>query len=156
MTVYFAQRASDGLVKIGWSRHIDDRHASLERLIGEPLTRLRIVETDERQAERWCHDQFAHLRVEGEWFRYDGSMATIAVPDFPKPEPVERPSLSGDDIAILQKRLRLTRAQFARVLGISPSRVDDIKGTRKSGVGPTPLLDLVLEALKRLAEIGDD
>lgn len=151
MAVYFAQRPSDGLVKIGWSRHLEARKASLQQAHKQVIEFLRVVETDDREAERWCHDRFAGLRVIGEWFRLHPDMMTIEVPAFPKPEPVEEPPyFSGEDVAILQKRLRLNRAQFARVLDISASRLDDYKG--RGAPLPAYIIDR-LETMARYVEV---
>ena len=32
--------------------------------------------------ERWLHGRFAHLNIQGEWFRFAPEMLTISVPQF--------------------------------------------------------------------------
>lgn len=66
------------------------------------------------------------------------------------------------DIAALQKRLRLNRAQFARVLDVSVSRLNDYMGKRKApdplGINTPPWMPAYmtdrLETLARYAEVG--
>lgn len=61
--------------------------------------------------------------------------------------------MTPDEIAILQKRLRLNRAQFARVLDISAPRLDSYKGHRdiKPDI-PRVMIDR-LETLARLVDV---
>jgi hypothetical protein len=65
--------------------------------------------------------------------------------------------LTPADIAALQKRLRLNRAQFARVLDVSVSRLNDYMGKRSllevQRVIPTDI-KIALETLARYAEVG--
>lgn len=62
MSVYFARRDSDDLIKIGWSRSVKIRMASVQgKVIG--------AIPGERDVEKIIHAQFDHLREEGEWFR---------------------------------------------------------------------------------------
>lgn len=57
------------------------------------------------------------------------------------------------DITILQKRLRLSRAQFARVLDVSAARLDSYKGHRdiKPDI-PRVMVDRI-ETLARLVDV---
>jgi DNA-binding transcriptional regulator YiaG len=65
--------------------------------------------------------------------------------------------LTPADIAALQKRLRLNRAQFARVLDVSVSRLNDYMGKRSllevQRAIPTDI-KIALETLARYAEVG--
>ncbi len=62
MSVYFAQREADGLIKIGWSRSVKLRMSAIRaKVIG--------AVPGERAEEKVVHAKFAHLRVKGEWFR---------------------------------------------------------------------------------------
>jgi hypothetical protein len=64
VSVYFAQRASDGLIKIGWSRSVKIRMSAVQaKVIG--------AVPGERAEEKVLHDRFARLRVHGEWFKPD-------------------------------------------------------------------------------------
>lgn len=64
--VYFAQ--ADDRVKIGWSKHVASRLAQLQTGSPTPLKLLGAI-PGARAAERRLHEQFAHLRLTGEWFR---------------------------------------------------------------------------------------
>lgn len=66
-TVYYVQRASDSLIKIGFSSVPRDRLVTLRREHG-PLELL-ATHKGGRDAERIQHRRFDHLRVTGEWFR---------------------------------------------------------------------------------------
>ena len=62
MSVYFAQRAADGLIKIGCSRSVNVRMQNIRaKLIG--------AVPGDRAIEVLFHKRFAHLRVRGEWFK---------------------------------------------------------------------------------------
>jgi len=62
MSVYFAQRRKNGLIKIGYSRSVPNRMSALgAKLIG--------AVHGNRSTEIKIHERFAHLRVRGEWFR---------------------------------------------------------------------------------------
>jgi hypothetical protein len=65
--VYYAQRESDSLIKIGTSRTIVTRWAALKSEHGS-LTLMAAHQGAHRE-EHMIHDAFATLRVEGEWFR---------------------------------------------------------------------------------------
>lgn len=65
--VYYIRRDSDGLIKIGTSRTLAKRLATLKRESG-PLRLLATVGGAHRE-ENALHRQFADLRAEGEWFR---------------------------------------------------------------------------------------
>lgn len=58
------------------------------------------------------------------------------------------------EIASLQKRLRLNRAQFAHVLGVSAARLDDYKGKREKVPEPTLEARIILAALARYADVA--
>lgn len=65
--VYYVRRDSDGLIKIGTSRTLAKRLATLKRESGS----LRLIATvgGAHREENALHRQFAELRAEGEWFR---------------------------------------------------------------------------------------
>jgi hypothetical protein len=65
--VYYIQRESDSLIKIGTSRTIAGRWAALKSEHGPIL--LMAAHQGAHREERIVHDAFAALRVEGEWFR---------------------------------------------------------------------------------------
>lgn len=65
--VYFVRRESDGLIKIGTSRSVANRLASIKRKRG-PLMLITTTGGDHKR-ETEFHRKFAALRVEGEWFR---------------------------------------------------------------------------------------
>lgn len=62
MSVYFAQRTSDGLIKIGWSRSVNVRMYAVKAKVIGAIPGGRLV-------EKVVHDRFVHLREHGEWFR---------------------------------------------------------------------------------------
>jgi hypothetical protein len=67
--VYYAQRASDGLIKIGTSRRIVGRLVALKGEHGS--LQLLALHSGTHKEEHELHRKFAALRVEGEWFRPD-------------------------------------------------------------------------------------
>lgn len=73
MRTYVIQRGDGGPVKIGRSRDVPNRIASLQTACAERLRVLHILDTD-REAE--LHGACAAYRTNGEWF--DGSPAFFA------------------------------------------------------------------------------
>lgn len=65
--IYYLRRASDGLIKIGTTRDLPSRMTNLRREHGE--TRLLLTHDGGYDREDEMHEQFAALRVTGEWFR---------------------------------------------------------------------------------------
>jgi hypothetical protein len=64
-SVYFAD--AGGHIKIGWSRKVSTRLAQLQTGSAVPI-RLLGTMPGGRAAEQRIHEQFAHLRISGEWF----------------------------------------------------------------------------------------
>jgi hypothetical protein len=75
LAVYYAER--DGFIKVGISRNVGRRLAALK-------ARLLAVEAGNYMSESNRHEQFAHLRVDGEWFSPGPDLLahieTLAVP----------------------------------------------------------------------------
>lgn len=65
--VYYVQRQSDGLIKIGTSRGLAPRMVTLKREHG-PLLLIAVVAGSHKE-ETALHRQFKELRAKGEWFR---------------------------------------------------------------------------------------
>jgi hypothetical protein len=65
--VYYAQRASDALIKIGTTRCFAQRMTALRVEHGE--VRPLLTHSGDHKREHEMHARFARLRVEGEWFR---------------------------------------------------------------------------------------
>ncbi len=66
--VYFIQCGDHGPVKIGFTRSLGARIGQLQR---DQSERLRVLAATPGtfQTERTTHARFAHLRIDGEWFR---------------------------------------------------------------------------------------
>jgi hypothetical protein len=64
-SVYFAD--ASGQMKIGWSKKVGARIAQLQTGSAVPIKLLGTM-AGGRALERRLHDQFAHLRLSGEWF----------------------------------------------------------------------------------------
>ena len=64
--VYFVQGEITQRIKIGFSSQVDNRIKDLET--SEPLRLLHVISDASTEKERSIHQQFAHLRVIGEWF----------------------------------------------------------------------------------------
>lgn len=85
MPVYIIRSGSDGPVKIGWAVHVAGRVAALQT--GHPglLTLVRTI-GGTPETESWLHRNFAALRMNGEWFRFDTAMLTVQPPMVFKPQ----------------------------------------------------------------------
>lgn len=66
--VYFVEAGTGGPVKIGWSQHLDQRKAGLQTANANKLAVIGTV-PGTMKTESELHAQFAHLRMEGEWFQ---------------------------------------------------------------------------------------
>jgi len=76
--VYFVER--DGFVKIGFAFNVPNRIREINRgsssIPGMTVSPVRLLATmpGGKRNERWLHDRFAHVRVDGEWFLPDDEM----------------------------------------------------------------------------------
>ncbi len=77
MAVYFIQAGPNGPVKIGRAANPPARLAELQGANHEELRLLRVIPGNET-TERALHGLYAHLRIRGEWFRFDASMLTVS------------------------------------------------------------------------------
>lgn len=67
------------VVKIGWSTNVEARITGLQISNHRPLRVLRVIEGSSA-TELWMHKRYKHLRMTGEWFRFDDEMFTIEPP----------------------------------------------------------------------------
>lgn len=74
--IYFIQQGEAGPIKIGWSKNVRSRLASLQTANPQRLRLLLVLEGEERD-ERRLHDWFGLERLGGEWFKSDGEVATF-------------------------------------------------------------------------------
>lgn len=74
--VYFIQQGDTGPIKIGWSKNVRSRLASLQTANPQRLRLLLVLKGEERD-ERRLHDWFSLERLGGEWFRGDGEVAAF-------------------------------------------------------------------------------
>ena len=65
--VYFIRAGTSGPIKIGKAQNVRVRLSTLQTSTAVPLHVLGIV-AGGRDRERELHEQFAHLRLRGEWF----------------------------------------------------------------------------------------
>ena len=72
--VYFVQATEGGPVKIGVTTDLSRRLKALQTAQAEPLRVLRWVPGNEA-IEAYYHRVFGHLRIQGEWFRFEGDLA---------------------------------------------------------------------------------
>lgn len=66
-SVYVAQRASDGAIKIGWSADVERRLRELHKGLGDSVALVAMLPGDKPDELR-LHQAFADRRLEGEWF----------------------------------------------------------------------------------------
>jgi len=81
-SVYFIRQGNH--VKIGKAGNPRKRFRQLQCANPAPLELLAIIDGPDGHAlEKELHRQFAHLRVNGEWFRYEGDLFNL-VRDLPE------------------------------------------------------------------------
>ena len=68
------RKSNASIVKIGKSYDVDSRKKQIERLVGEDLELVSVIDYD---VESSLHDKFYSLNVEGEWFFDDGSISAL-------------------------------------------------------------------------------
>lgn len=73
--VYFAQSGDQGPIKIGWSQDVERRILELQTANAHRLHLLGTI-PGRLEDEMKTHARFAHLRMEGEWFRNDPEIHT--------------------------------------------------------------------------------
>jgi len=82
--VYFIQSAKQGPIKIGFSADVQQRMAGLQTAHPYPL-RLLAQHPGSPKLEKLIHELFEHLRIDGEWFRYDKQIVEYARRGAPPP-----------------------------------------------------------------------
>ena len=98
MSVYFAQRRQQGLIKIGWSRGVPDRSQSVKaKMLG--------AVAGDRSTEAALHARFAHLRVSGDWFRPGSDLLAFIQGEVREYKP---------DSETVQARIRLEKSLLDR------------------------------------------
>lgn len=126
----------DGPVKIGWASHIAGRMRVLQTGHPGPLKLIRTID-GAPETESWLHRNFAALRMNGEWFRFDAVMMTVEPPmvfrkqakrlSQAKPESGDRqtrPSTSRGDILFLLE-------EASRLLTVAGSHIDAFPGSMR-------------------------
>lgn len=130
MFVYFIQRTTGGLVKIGKSQKPDLRLATLQEGCPEPLKILGVC-AGGYAAEKQLHRWFADQRRSGEWFEPNEAMAAL-ISRLPTWESVRNgafcPELLNNERTVL-KELYLagyTLDDIGNLLGLSRARVHQL------------------------------
>jgi DNA-binding transcriptional ArsR family regulator len=76
-SVYFIRELVSGHVKIGWtSGRPQSRLRTLQVAHPHDLVLLGYIPGD-KATERALHEKYAHLRLRGEWFRYDDDLRAL-------------------------------------------------------------------------------
>ena len=123
MGIYFLRNDKTGDIKIGTSRRIQYRCDAVTREIKSPTTLLGQID-GKRDKELELHRQFAHLRIEGEWFKPGDDLLdfirTQASP-LPSPKPMKR--LSTATFPTNMTTNPNVVAYYAQQLNIEPSAI---------------------------------
>ncbi len=79
-SVYFILDAKSNAVKIGTSHSVEERMIDIQ--VGNP-NKLRVIavipqgDSEQGNIEKELHGKFKHLRMRGEWFKYDGELKSF-------------------------------------------------------------------------------
>lgn len=115
--VYYLLRESDGLIKIGTSARFRMRLAELRAEHG--LLRVLLTHRGDRATETGMHGRFKRLRVHGEWFRPEGSLAAWILDLRNRQEEITpsrtlRETVALSEVAALLKDARRTQRRLAQ------------------------------------------
>jgi Meiotically up-regulated gene 113 len=127
-------RAENGLVKIGYSAHVESRLALLQTGSPVGLSILHVIETDSyKELERALHAIFSAQRRRGEWFELseDDIIAAKGHPVPRRPRKTRQPPLpqppaspeSPPPVTLSSEDDR-TCQRFGRAIGIAAQRAD--------------------------------
>ena len=129
MAVYFAKR-EDGLVKIGTSGNVKHRIMALSSKHKMSFDLLRKIGGG-IEVERWVHEQFAPLRLFGEFFTFHPNMMSIIPPNWVIDAesdvrdariPVNMTLDEKREIEAAAKRLSMPAATWMRMLALAAAR----------------------------------
>jgi hypothetical protein len=79
MTVYIIRAGEHGPCKIGWADDVEARRKQLQVSHHDLLHVMRTIEGS-RATERWLHQRFAELHMQGEWFLFRAEMLVVEPP----------------------------------------------------------------------------
>ncbi len=149
MPVYFARAGQDGLVKIGYAIDVAARIRHLQCGLPFDLVVVREVEGSRRK-ETAFHRHFRHLRVRGEWFRWDDELLTA---DVEVREPEEVAELASQTVIEFLSEIE----RFCAEIGISESTfskrfANDGKFVRRLKAGADLRCDTLDRARAYMAE----
>jgi hypothetical protein len=117
--IYFIQSGDSEFVKIGYCA--GEARARLGQLqVGNPLP-LRLVSVKEggKNIEALLHDRFEHLRVRGEWFKWDAELRDFARP-FIDGEPSDLLKLRREYARDVVAGRPLANPEYAKIFNRSP------------------------------------
>jgi len=77
-SLYIAQRASDGAVKVGWTVDVHRRMKEIAQAVGNDVYLIAALPGD-KPAELRVHDRLAPHRIDGEWFAVAPDVAVKAL-----------------------------------------------------------------------------
>lgn len=148
---YFVQAGEAGPVKIGTARDPQKRLRILQCAHSEDL-RLRLVVPE---ADEACfHHRFSHLRIRGEWFRFEGTLQALLCSPDPKAGMgdlvPQRPACERHLVDAI-KALGAKQRDLAREAGMSESRLSRVvNGRVRVGKMGLPEVESLLAALRRM------
>lgn len=119
MPVYIAKSPGGRLVKIGWSKHPEQRMRQIgySEFEGEAPVLIRVIECP-RWGESWFHQEFRVQRIGREWFSFCLEMLTA---DPPEHEPRKKRNgtafwFSDEDTELLREMAFLEGVSFQQIL----------------------------------------
>lgn len=139
---YFLLRG-DNQVKIGTSRNVAGRQATLEAATG-PLTLLAVIDGNR---ETWYQATFAALRTHGEWFRYEDPLRAhveevIRLQKIAVVQPASKGPIEIDPLARSHEPIRSNGSDRKGSEGIGPERI----GVSADAEQARLTLDLAIQA----------
>jgi DNA-binding XRE family transcriptional regulator len=146
--VYYIAAPETGLVKIGFANDPEKRLGKI-RVDSPSLIVLLAFENGGKDKEAARHNQFAHLRARGEWFKLEADLVEhiACLPAYIASRKRHPAKFREGALGQIRGKLALTQAEFADALGIHQSTISrmergELEIDKRTMIAAQALLDI--------------